>query len=76
MDHSKSSREAAVVFQVRDDESFCLGRDIGDVEVGKVPQSLRTLYIDVGSGGKEKVGIKNNFKVLNLNDSADRVPPT
>lgn len=61
---------------MRDDESFHLGRDIGDVEVGKVSQSLRTWYIDVGSGSEEKVGIKNNFKIPNLNDSIDRVPPT
>lgn len=61
---------------MRGDESFYLGRDIGVVEVGKVPHSLRAWYIDVGSGGEEKVGIKNNFKVPNLNYSVDRVPPT
>lgn len=46
--------EEIVVFQVRDDESFHLGRDIGDVEVGKDSINRRTWYLDVEGGSGKK----------------------
>lgn len=43
---------------------------------GKGSKSLRTWQLDVRGSGGEKLGIKNDFQVSNLDDCVDGVPPT